>query len=200
MVGFANTFRTALQLGSGGDNIMFTLRRALEGFSNEDGYAAMRDRYETAMSSWASLREQGDLYRLLLNVQGDKRLDTEARQNMMSSFEDMTGRPEQLYHRDPHLFSPKKLRTLPVECKVYDMINFATEVATHKVGPDSARKLQAWVGTMLSGEYDLEGSCDHFSDWRDFFLAENRKTFEDSRQTASQPTAVMEVDDEDGIE
>ena len=27
--------------------------------------------------------------------------------------------------------SPKRQRTLPVDCKVYDLLNFATEIATH---------------------------------------------------------------------
>ena len=30
--------------------------------------------------------------------------------------------------------------------------------------------MQAYIGDLISGEYDLEGTVDQFSDWRDFFI------------------------------
>ncbi len=186
-VGFANSFKTALALGQGSDSIQFTLQRALEAFSNEEGYAMLRERFETSMRSWASIREQQELYKLLLQLQSDNTLRENA-QNVKSfdskdlehglgnallkTFDRITGNPFDLYRiSDPNLLGDKKKRTLPVSCKVYDMFNFATELATHHVNENNARQLQAWVGNMLSGEFDLEESCDQFSDWQDMFFS-----------------------------
>jgi hypothetical protein len=30
--------------------------------------------------------------------------------------------------------------------------------------------VQAYIGELISGEYDLEDTVDQFSDWRDFFI------------------------------
>ena len=30
--------------------------------------------------------------------------------------------------------------------------------------------MQAYIGDLISGEYDLEGTVDQFSDWHDFFV------------------------------
>lgn len=195
MVGFARAFQSTLALGSGSDNIHFTLQRALDGFQNEEGYAQIRDRFEAGAHSWASLREQQELHQVLVSLQRDPKLSQERAREIASQFEDISGRPLEIYHKDPTLFSDKRRRTLPVECKVYDMINFATEVATHDVSEHSARKLHAWVGGLLSTDYDLEGSCDAFDDWRDFFLRENREKFEEAKN--SRKAVDDEIDDED---
>lgn len=186
-VGFANSFKTALSLGQGSDSIHFTLRRALESFTNEEGYALLRGRFETAQKSWASIREQQDLYRMILKLQNDNVLRKNAGtmnqlsadeiekggigNALMKALDKVTGNPYDIYGiSNPDLMSPKKQRSLPVECKVYDMINFATELATHHVSEDNSRQLQAWVGQMISGEFDLEDSCDQFDDWKSTFL------------------------------
>lgn len=171
-IGYANAFRTALQLGHGGDNTRYALIRALDGFNNEDGYAALRDRFETATKSWASLHEQQSLYHTLIRLD-----ETSKNKDITPRFEQITGRPMELYHRDPNLLTEKKQRTLPVACRVYDIINFATEVSTHNVSEKSARVLDAWVGELISHDFDLEDSCDHFDDWRAFFLRDNRDKF-----------------------
>lgn len=194
MVGWANAFKTTLQLGSGQDNVRYTLMRALEGFTNDEGFAVMRDRFETAQASWASLREQQQLYKLLLRMQNDKDLRSGAglenvtsgplagfskeewtanAGSVLKAFEGMTGNPYEIYFRDPNLMSHKRQRALPVDCKVYDLVNFATEIATHHVSEHGARTLQAWVGEMLSNDYDLEGSCDRFDEFRDMFMGDS---------------------------
>jgi hypothetical protein len=195
MVGWAQTFKTTLALGHGSDSVRTSLRRALDAFSNDEGYAVLRSRFELATRSWASLREQQDLYRLLLRLQNDVKLRTGGPEPgeysgilsdiasaggegdaggkgsaVARAFTRMTGDPYELYHTDPNVLSEKRLRTLPVGCKVYDLFNFATEVATHHVSESTGRSLQAWVGQMLSGEYDLEDSCDQFDDFKDRFL------------------------------
>jgi len=189
MTALARSFRTTLALGHGSDSVRTSLRRALEAFSNDEGYALMRGRFEMATRSWASLREQQDLYRLLLRLQSDTKLRSGAIEPgqysgilsdlsdygsgggaLLQAYNRMTGDPLELYHTDPNVLSEKRLRTLPVGCKVYDLFNFATEVATHHVSESTNRTLQGWIGNMLSGEYDLEDSCDQFDSFKDRFL------------------------------
>jgi len=199
MVGYAKAFQSSLALGSGSDNIRYTLMRAIDGFQNEEGYAMIRDRFELAANSWASLREHQSLYSLLLMAQNDEKLGKARATEMRHKFEDMAGRPLEMFHREPNMFTDKRLRTLPVECKVYDMINFATEVATHHVSEATSRKLHAWVGQLLSTDYDLEGSCDSFDDWRDFFMKDNRDKFAEDKKRSKElaESADAELDDDD---
>ena len=192
MIGWAKAFRTTLQLGSGDDDIRYTLQRALDGFNNDSGFAQMRSRFETAQKSWASLREQQELYKILIRLQNDTQLrsgigfedisggllaDVKKEDWMkghgsavLKAFTNMTGDPYEIYYKDPTAMSSKRQRALPVSCRIFDMLNFATEVATHHVNEDSSRTLQAWVGEMISTDYDLEDSCDHFDDFKDFFI------------------------------
>ena len=44
------------------------------------------------------------------------------------------------------------------------------EVGTHYATTLGNRGAQAYIGDLISGEYDLEGTCEQFSDWRDFFV------------------------------
>ena len=53
---------------------------------------------------------------------------------------------------------------------MYDLLNFASEVATHHATTIGSRNTQTYIGDLVSGEFDLEGTCDQFSDWRDFFI------------------------------
>lgn len=201
MVGYGRTFRSQVALGKGSDDVRPSIIRVLEGFGNEEGFAAMRQRIESAQKSWASVHETQTLYKLLLGCIANQTVDNDS-QNRLSSglrkwyeksnafnygstrgadetwlmpmtraFEGMTGSPTLLYGlANPDALSSKRQRTLPVNCTVYDAINFATEVATHHADPVAGRKLQAWVGETISGEYDMEGTIDKFSDFKDFHL------------------------------
>lgn len=185
-VAFAKAFKTSLALGSGADNVRFTIQRALDSFTNDEGYAMLRGRFELAAHSWASIREHQDLYRVILGLQNDAVLAETAKDwrkadsndlaispgnALMKAYDRFLGDPYKLYSSDPNLMSQKRQRTLPMSAKVYDLFNFATELATHHVSERGARQLQAWVGGMLSNDYDLEESCDQFADFRDLFLS-----------------------------
>ena len=212
MVGWANAFKTTLQLGSGQDNVKYTLMRALEGFTNDEGFAVMRDRFETAQNSWASLREQQQLYKMLIRLQNDKVLRSgvgldntvsgplagfdkaEWMANpgsVLKAFEGMTGNPFEIYFRDPNIMSTKRQQSLPVHCRVYDLMNFATEIATHHVDEYGARTLQAWVGEMLSNDFDMEDSCDRFDQFREMFMGTS-----EAKHAVRQAEAGVNYDDE----
>ncbi len=64
-VGYGPAFRSELGIGRGDDGIGFALTRVLEGFNNEDGFAALRQRFESSAHSWASVNEAVKLYKTL---------------------------------------------------------------------------------------------------------------------------------------
>ncbi|MEI8320289.1 MAG: hypothetical protein WCH79_20350, partial [Planctomycetia bacterium] len=122
----------------------------------------------------AALSGQHGLQRLFVGGVGagaDAAETYEASSPLISAFHRMTGDVSKLYGlANPDALSVKRQRTLPVSCKVYDLLNFASEVATHHADEYGARSSQAWLGTLISGEYDLENSCDAYVDFQDFFV------------------------------
>lgn len=181
-IGFAKAFQTSLNIGSGQDSIQHALRRAFESFSNDEGYALMRDRFSAAQQSQASVREYNEFYKLLLGIQSDKKLRETVVEGsgmgagyaLMNRLNSITGNPFETYKTDPNSMTDKRARQLPVEGTVYEMINFATELATHNLEEFHSRQLQAWVGKMISQpEFDLEGSVNQFNQFRALYLNGN---------------------------
>lgn len=184
MVGMARAFRSTLALGRGDDNVGPSIIRALDGFNNDEGYAAIRQRLEAAGTSWLSVYESQQLYKLLVRLHhqghlsgGDGKQKSRLKWNdsvgspMITAFHRLTGDPAESYGlANLDALSPKRQRTLPVNCTVYDAINFATEVATHYAKPEGARRLNAFVGTTISEEYDMEGTKDRFGEFADFLV------------------------------
>lgn len=196
MIGFARAFRTTLSfLGTTSGDVRNTIARALDAFNNEEGYAALRERFEVASNSWASIREASELYQAMVKLSyrgGIQDPDTSAEEAsaavralsgirkedwmqgkatpILKALSQLTGDPLAMFMSDPNKLTMRKQRILPVACKVYDLINFATEVASHHTTEEGTRYLQAWVGGMLRDEFDLEESCDRFNEFRDFFL------------------------------
>ncbi|NNJ26431.1 DUF932 domain-containing protein [Alienimonas chondri] len=194
MIGEAPAFRSQLALGKGEDQVTYSLSRALDGFNNDEGYAALRQRFESAAESWASVHEAAGLYSLLAKLTGGGDGGGNAPRNfgtdgasadglferkdlgthLLKRFHETTGDVTRLYGlANADALSAKRQKTLPVKCKVYDLLNFATEVATHHAGPAHARRLHAWAGELVSGEYDLEGTADQYGDFQDFFVGDD---------------------------
>jgi len=202
-VGYAKAFRSSLALGRGSDDVNYSVVRALDGFGNDEGFAALRQRFEAAGKSWASVYESQSLYKHLLKLlcqkhvgldgaslavegriqrfltadmatetlAGDPNRLEEMNSPVITAFHGMTGDVTRLYGlANPDALSVKRQRTLPIRAKVYDLLNFASEVATHHADEFGSRSSQAWLGSLISGEYDLENSCDSFDDFKDFFL------------------------------
>lgn len=178
-------FRSELSLGRGGTGVEYALVRALEGFNNEEGYAALRQRFESATRSWASVHEANRVYRSLVRTHHDHGLPgglvvkggDGASEPLLPSFHRLTGDISEIYGMaNLDSLSVKRQRTLPVACKVYDLLNFASEVSTHHANEHGRRRLQATIGELIGGEYDLEGSSEAFSDWKDFFIGNSQTT------------------------
>lgn len=186
-VGYAKTFRSSLALGKGTDDVNYSIVRALEGFNNEEGFAALRERFDAAAKSWASVGEAQSLYKHMIRMlahnhvgwdgaaAGGENLvvpnQEESGSPLIAALTRLTGDPSGIYGlANIDALSVKRQRTLPVKARVYDLLNFASEVATHHATEFGARSTQAWLGTLVSGEYDLEKSCDSFGDFQDFFM------------------------------
>ena len=199
MIGYAKAFRSSLALGKANDDVTPTITRALDGFNSDDGYAAIRQRIDVAGRSWCSVHESQVLLKLLLKLHAAETLDVndtsappkgtvlaellagDSKKRMMGedvigspiikAFHAMTGDPcEQYGLANLDSLSTKRQQTLPVDCKMYDMINFTTEVATHYATPAGGRELQAWVGNRISEEFDMENTTDKFTEFSDFLI------------------------------
>lgn len=183
-------FRSEINLGKGtgksGAKATFGLERALEGFNNEEGFAALRQRFEGSTRSWASIHEVSRLGRAITNLTALSELPLRYTPkggdggsvgdgySMTARYRQITGDLMGMYGlANLDAISAKRQRTLPTACRVYDLLNFASELATHHAKPAGARKLQAFIGDLVSGEFDLENTADQFADWRDFFLDES---------------------------
>lgn len=190
-IGMTKAFRSQVAVGKGESGV-FALTKAMEGFNNEEGFAAIRQRFESATSSWASVYETAQLYRTIARVAnqggitGGKSVLTDKWKSnvensvteelpILSAFHKMTGDVALTYGiSNLDSLTVKRQRTLPTKCTVYDALNFATEVATHHANPEAARSLQAWVGQLISGEYDMEGTKEKFSEFADFHVDKAR--------------------------
>ncbi len=165
MVGYGRAFRSDISLGK---DIAHCISRALDGFDNGEGYAALRQRFESAQKSWASVRECAELCKNLIRMNDGKMIRAD---HWLSDFHRMTGNLNTIYGlANLDAISQKRQRVLPARCRVYDLLNFASEMATHRASAQAARQLQAFIGTMISDEYDMEGTAQSVTDFADFFV------------------------------
>jgi hypothetical protein len=199
-IGYSRSFRADLSLGKGEDSFQYSLVRAMEGYNNEEGFAALRARYESAANSWASIAEANKVYKALVRLhhKGEARVNhkylgehgnggygSESGAGakggdgasltdgspIITSYHKLVGDLSRTYGlANLDALGVKRQRTLPAGCKMYDMLNFLSEVATHHCTPAGARTMQALNGDFLSAEYDLEGTADKFGDWKDFLI------------------------------
>ncbi len=162
-VGYTPAFRTIINTGN---QPLRGIERALETYDNDTGFAAMSQRFESAQNSWASLRETQSLYRLLVDITNRGGFTSDS---VLKNFYTTSGRPHELYGiASLDSLSQKRQRVLPAKCRVYDLLNFASELATHKSEPESGLRLQAHIGHLLSDEFDMEGSAEKVTEFGDF--------------------------------
>ena len=217
MIGYARAFKSEITIGGRGqqqDNPMFTLSRALDSFSNEEGYAALAERFEVAQNSWASIAETQRAFQVVkrlatnrkytdpnghsgnidllaetrqanLNKGGvivnriddvnrdgtDAELSSPINIRILNAWAQMTGDLCHVYGiTDLDALGQRKRTMLPARCRVYDVLNFLTELATHYTSAADGRALQAEVGTLISSEYHMENSANERAEFEDFFV------------------------------
>ena len=94
----------------------------------------------------------------------------------LSDFRHMTGNLHGIYGlANLDAISQKRQRVLPARCRVYDLLNFASEMATHRAAAAAGRRLQGFIGSLISDEYDMEGTAQSVTDFADFFVEDSSK-------------------------
>jgi hypothetical protein len=202
-IGYSPAFRSEINTGSKDDDVTFSLMRAMDSYNNEDGFAAMRSRLDAAGNSWASVKETQKLYGTLMRCQQADGLIKKGKETVQTSggaevvetslpilrdFHRMVGDLPSTYGlSNMDNISAKSQSRLPTKCKVYDLINFCSETATHHAKPVGAKFLQSFIGDIISDDFDLEGTCDKFSDWNDFFIG-NKEAIEAKEAVRRRPS------------
>jgi hypothetical protein len=165
-IGYTPAFRSEIRTGKDPEH---AITRALNCFDNAKGYSLMAARFEAAQCSWASLHEIQRVYNQLIKL---KFSNPEFGSTALNRLYELTGRPQELYGlANLDQLSEKRQKVLPAKCRVYDLLNFITEIATHHMHHDQALRLHALTGTFLSDDFDLEGSADQVPTFGDLFLA-----------------------------
>jgi len=213
-IALSKVFRSGVALGKVTDDVTHSITRALEGFNNDEGFDALRNRIKSSGNSWASVFEATTLYNLMVKLVAKEELlggiggvassrsvlvhkhiphdISDIGSPILQAFRSMTGDVQHLYGlANVDALSPKRQKTLPVKCTVYDIINFATEAATHWAQPHGARMLNSYVGGLVSAEYDLEGTMDKFANFSDFYITSKLEGGLTGAAAASRPTPAL---------
>lgn len=165
LVGHHRAFASDVPASS---NPRHTLRRAIECFDHSDGFAAIRERFLAAQASWASVREAHGLSKQLAKMTA---IDLGTKRRALDDFDALTGSVREFYGlTNVDTLPVRRQRLLPVKCRIYDLLNFAGEVATHLARAEDARPLQSWIGGTLADEFDLEGTAAQAPEFTDLFL------------------------------
>jgi hypothetical protein len=169
LVAMSRAFRQSVVVGKNDGSALFALQRVFGGFNNDQGFAALRDRVGSAGNSWASLHEASTLHKLLAKIYNNN--EAVDLKGQFKSYWDLVGDIGMIYGlANDSQIATKRKRTLPVKCTVYELINFATELSTHHSSQAARNRLNAFVGDLITNDYDLEGSCSRFKDFADFHL------------------------------
>lgn len=169
IVGMDKAFKTSFQLGKKDDNLFNILDRAIESFNSEEGFHAFHSRMESASESWASLNE----CRTLLNAieKAVKRLPLNEKSAILKKYMELCGDPLDTYGLgSPEEISNRRSKVIPVNASIYSLITYASELTTHHVEASDAVNINAWIGSTIANEYDLEGTMNDFDDLDSFFL------------------------------
>jgi hypothetical protein len=175
-IAYVTVFKTSIQTGKGADSDPIpTLGRFLATFNNEEGFGALRSRLENSYRSWASVEEYNGLMdkfdeytvdqdrcdRKLHKLTNDTLEDTRAHYRIKRHLAELAGHLHEEYGIvNIDQVPAKKRRQLPTKMTVYDLINYATEVATHYATEYGNRVINQYIGSMIGnpGLYDLEGT------------------------------------------
>lgn len=167
MVAMTPSFRSVINLGNDPIN---TLDRVISSFNDSEGYNKLHERLEVAQKSWASVKELQKfrmmVYRHL--PEGSEKLQDKVAAQLIEKFGDL-GRLYGIVN--PDNLPVKTQAVLPTKATVYDLLNISSELATHHIKDASASvKFQAFNGSLLSEDYDLQNTVDSVTDFQDFFV------------------------------
>ncbi len=157
-------FQSVLKIGT--QDMEKNLTRAIQSFSNDDGYTVLENRFLVSQSSMASVQEVVKCRSLLEKVTGN---DVNGYIAVSKKLNALTGNLNYMYGTSNLSTLGKKLKMLPAKCTAYDLINFMTEYSTHH-NRNASTKVSGLVGTFLSTEFDLENTKVKSSDFEGMFL------------------------------
>lgn len=180
-----NKFRTDIAVGKGKDSILYTLDRAFSSFSNESAHNVLIDRFSMASHTWASVAEAMRVHKTIVKVHGmgglkgqkplviSREMGTSSKDiSILQPFFEKIGDINAKYGvTNIDAISRKRQVQLTTQATVYDLLNYVTEVATHHATAPGAKTLQALVGTLVGGEYDLEGIDANVTSHEDLYLS-----------------------------
>lgn len=167
MVAMTPSFRSVINLGNDPIN---TLDRVISAFNDSEGYNKLHERIAIAQKSWASVKELQKFRQVVTRFlpEHDTKLQNMVGQQLIDKFGDL-GRLYGIVN--PDNLPVKTQAVLPTKATVYDLLNLSSELATHHIRDDSAAvKFQAFCGTILSEDYDLQNTVDSVTDFQDFFV------------------------------
>lgn len=173
-------FRTEFSLGKGDADLNSVLERAIGSFNNEEGYHSFSLRLQAASKSWASLRETLDLHKSIIRAGQFDKWELKKKREIAENLSRVTGNPMLMYGivsgGEPSL---RQASVMPVRTTMYDLINFATEVATHHTKELSAKNvIYGWVGNAIVEDFDLDNSCETNPNFTDFMIDQTIPTAE----------------------
>ncbi len=139
------------KIGPGG-----ILRRNLENFSiGEHAATGIGGRLEKAIATPVSVREFRNFHRVANQVFAGDSGGTGSRVRL--ELERMSGHvADSLGITTLSAYDDKPSARVPIDYSVYDVLNMATELATHFPAPE-AYSLHGFVGRMLTEQFDIEG-------------------------------------------
>jgi len=168
MVGYAPAFRTSITIGKDDqDSPLLPLGRAMDCFNNDEGFDALRQRLDAALLSEASVYEVRMLAKAIHSDLAGRRGDQLRYDDVFKAMGELTGDVALKYEvASEEAISRKTQSRLAMNCTVYDLLNFATEVTSHHgdLLASGTTKTIAWVGQTLANEFDLERSLEAIDD------------------------------------
>jgi len=163
-IAMAPAFRSTVKTG---DDMLYSLDRVLCSYDNGEGFIKLRERFGAAQKSWASVYECNGLLKLAARWP--------VGQMRMGKINEAMGDICRIYGLSSiNVMENKQQRQVPARCRVYDLINIASELATHYATNEEARAYQAYIGTLLTENFDLEGTADMMPDFTDFLLDDKK--------------------------
>lgn len=181
LVAMSPAFKSQVSVGKN-DDPLHRLSMVMESYNNEEGYDAITSRIDSAGRSWASISESNKAYKIVKDLYTEVEIGENGMKtirdsdSILTAFQrlgDLVGDIRMTYGiNTTSEMSPKKMTSLPTAATVYDLMNFITEITTHhSKNLYAVQRANAFVGDLLSNEYDLELSKDKYGNYRDLFLS-----------------------------
>lgn len=167
-VAYHKLFKTGIILGK---HPVETLERAVDAYSNEDGYIGFKDRLVTAQKSWASVYECAQLAKTIYRIpnaaykntfrtqmgETDTQNQYACRNHLIELLGRLSGDLRHIYGvSNLDSISEKKMKTIPAKCSVYDLLCVVSQITSLQVTPEGAGPLLQWMGQTIAVEFDLE--------------------------------------------